>query len=602
MQIQQLSAQYRLAQLREQMQQHAIDAYLIPSADPHMSEYLPEHWQSRSWLSGFTGSVGTLVVTATEAGLWVDGRYWVQAAQQLAGSGIVLQKQTPDPRTSYVTWLSQHLPEGAHIAMDGEVTSLQLFEQLHTTLGANYRLSTDLDLIDRIWADRPVLPCAALYALPEQVITQSRQEKIAAIREQMTQKQCQHHFISALDDIAWILNLRGADVEFNPVFLAHLYLDDDQTVILFIDDTKLSSQIKASLIRDGLHIMPYTATKEVLSQLKAGTLLIDAAKMSVAHVQACPAQIKRKIDLNPSSLFKAQKTPIEIEQMRQTMVKDGVALAHFFAWLEQALAEQQPITELTIDERLTQFRQQQSGFLGLSFATIAGFNQNGALPHYRATNSSFAQIQGQGLLLIDSGGQYQTGTTDITRVVPIGSPKPAQCRDYTLVLKAHIALAQTVFPEGIAAPLLDSICRKELWQAQLDYRHGTGHGVGFALNVHEGPQVLSYYAPITPYSGMKAGMITSNEPGLYREGQWGIRLENLVVNQPMADAQSDYGDFLYFETLTLCPFDYRCIDMALLNESERRWLNDYHALVWEKLSPYLTGSAKDWLQRMTQQQ
>jgi Xaa-Pro aminopeptidase len=330
MQIQQLSAQYRLAQLREQMQQHAIDAYLIPSADPHMSEYLPEHWQSRSWLSGFTGSVGMLVVTATEAGLWVDGRYWVQAAQQLAGSGIVLQKQTPDPRTSYVTWLSQHLPEGAHIAMDGEVTSLQLFEQLHTTLGANYRLSTDLDLIDRIWMDRPVLPCAALYALPEQVITQLRQEKIAAIREQMTQKQCQHHFISALDDIAWILNLRGADVEFNPVFLAHLYLDDDQTVILFIDDAKLSSQIKASLIRDGLQIMPYTAIQEILSQLKAGTLLIDAAKMSVAHAQACPAQIKRKIDPNPSSLFKAQKTPIEIEQMRQTMVKDGVALAHFF--------------------------------------------------------------------------------------------------------------------------------------------------------------------------------------------------------------------------------------------------------------------------------
>ncbi|MEB3753283.1 aminopeptidase P family protein [Acinetobacter sp. MD2(2019)] len=599
MQNQELCVQTRLAQLRKEMQSHGVDAYIIPSADPHMSEYLPEHWQSRSWVSGFTGSVGTLVITANEAGLWVDGRYWVQAAKQLEGTGITLQKQTPDPNSSYIFWLQQHLPEQASIAMDGAVISAQIYAQLTQQLGLRYQLRNDLDLIAAIWTQRPNLPQAPIYALPEHAIAISRQEKIAAVRQALTQKNCDGHFISALDDIAWLLNLRGADVEFNPVFLAHFYLDQ-HTAILFVDAVKLNSALQAALIADGIQILPYTHTQSVLQNLAIQRLWIDAAKVSIAHVEACPSHIQIVRELNPSSVFKAQKSPLEIENMRQTMLQDGVALVEFFSWFEQALAAKETVTELDIDEHLTAFRAKQKGFLGLSFATIAGFNENGALPHYRATKDAFSVIDGQGLLLIDSGGQYVAGTTDITRVIPIGQPTPAQSRDYTLVLKAHIALAQTVFPEGIAAPLLDSICRKELWQAQLDYRHGTGHGVGFALNVHEGPQVLSYYAPITAHSGMKAGMITSNEPGLYREGQWGIRLENLVVNQPMPNANTGYGNFLYFENLTLCPFDYRCIDLTLLNTSELAWLNAYHAEVWDKLSPYVTGDAKTWLQQMTQ--
>ncbi|MEB3767203.1 aminopeptidase P family protein [Acinetobacter sp. MD2] len=595
----QANAVDRLAQLREQMQKNGIDAYIIPSADPHMSEYLPEYWQSRCWLSGFTGSVGTLVVTQTEAGLWVDGRYWVQAAKQLAGTGIELQKQTHDPNSTYLAWLSQNLPQHSTIAMDGDVISAQLYTQLTAQFSANYQLRCDLDLIHLIWSDRPALPKATIYSLASQAIATPRHEKLAQLRHALKQKNMQGHFISALDDIAWLLNLRGADVEFNPVFLAHFYLDTAQTAILFVDVDKLDAQLQAALAADGIQILPYDVSKDILKTLDITSLWIDAAKVSIAHLQACPSTVNIMREVNPTTLFKSQKSELEIENMRQTMLQDGIALAQFFAWLEQALAAKERINELTIDERLTAYRAQQNGFLGLSFATIAGFNENGALPHYRATNDAFAQIEEQGLLLIDSGGQYQTGTTDITRVIPIGEPTAAQRSDYTLVLKAHIALAQTVFPEGIAAPLLDSICRKELWQAQLDYRHGTGHGVGFALNVHEGPQVLSYYAPITAHSGMKVGMITSNEPGLYREGQWGIRLENLVVNQPMPNANTGYGNFLYFENLTLCPFDYRCIDLTMLSASELAWLNDYHALVWEKLSPHVVDDAKAWLAQMT---
>lgn len=328
-------------------------------------------------------------------------------------------------------------------------------------------------------------------------------------------------------------------------------------------------------------------------------MLIDPTKVSYALRQAFPTHSKITEDINPSTLFKAQKSISEINHIKNAMVKDGIALCQFFFWLETALNKNENMNELTIDEKITAFRAQQEGFIGLSFATIAGFNANGALPHYRATPEQFSEIQGHGLLLIDSGGQYEDGTTDITRVVPIGTPSIKQKRDYTLVLKSHIALAQVVYPEGLAAPLLDAIARQHVWKYQLDYRHGTGHGVGFALNVHEGPQVLSYYAPIHPYSKLREGMIISNEPGLYHERNYGIRIENLVVTRRKESSETNYGTFLEFETLSLCPINLECIDLSLMNDNERDWLNQYHQHVRIQLSPHLKHEVLEWLTHNT---
>ncbi|KAF1024573.1 MAG: Aminopeptidase [Acinetobacter bereziniae] len=383
------------------------------------------------------------------------------------------------------------------------------------------------------------------------------------------------------------------------MFLAHLYIDHSRTV-LFIDSAKLSSEMQQRFALDNIEILPYSASNEFLVGLKQQNILIDPAKTSIAHTQAIEHHNHLILDINPSTLFKSQKHPSEIQHVRNAMIKDGVALCHFFHWLDTSLTNKESISELTIDEMITGFRAQQKDFLGLSFSTIAGFNANGALPHYRATVESFSKITGDGLLLIDSGAQYADGTTDITRVVPIGTTSIEQKLDYTLVLKCHITLAQTIFPEGIASPLLDSITRQTLWKYGLDYRHGTGHGVGYALNVHEGPQVISYYAPVTSSSKMCSGMITSNEPGLYHQGKYGIRIENLVVNQPKIFADTTYGDFLEFETLTLCPINLSCIVLTLLNDDEKSWLNEYHQTVRERLAPHLEGEVLNWLNENTQ--
>lgn len=460
-------------------------------------------------------------------------------------------------------------------------------------------LQTQTDLITEIWTDRPALPQQPIWQMQDGLNTLSRAEKITAVRTALTEKQAEAHFISAVDDIAWLTNCRGSDVEYNPVFLAHLYIDQTRTV-LFIDAAKISAALIKKLQSDDIELQPYACSVVFLHQVKQQKVLIDPAKVSVLHLQALQKHNQIIFDINPSTLLKAQKSPAEIAHIRNAMTKDGAALCHFFHWLETVLANNDAIDELTIDEKITAFRAEQDGFIGLSFSTIAGFNANDALPHYRATAESFSTIQGDGLLLIDSGAQYCDGTTDITRVVPVGSPSTKQKHDYTLVLKCHIALAGTVFPEGIASPLLDAITRQTLWKHGLDYRHGTGHGVGFALNVHEGPQVISYYAPPTAQTQMRAGMITSNEPGLYHEGQYGIRIENLVVNQPCEFADSTYGAFLAFETLTMCPIHPQCIVPELLNEHEKAWLNSYHQTVRSRLAPHLQGDVLNWLIRNTQ--
>ena len=595
-----LSPANKLENLRTIMKKYQQDAFIAMSADPHMSEYLPDYWKIRQWLTGFTGSVGTIVVTQDFAGLWVDGRYWVQAEQQLENTGYVLQKQTPDESSTHLAWLSQHLAKDAKISVNGNTISTQQYSALSAlAIEHNFFIQTDLDLIDEIWTERPALPLQPIWQMADDLNAQTRLEKITAIRHKLIQKKATGHFISALDDIAWILNCRGRDVEYNPVFLAHLYIDHSRTV-LFIDDAKLSTEMQQRFALDNIEILAYNASIEFLLELKQQNILIDPTKVSISYAQAIEQQSHLVQDINPSSLFKSRKHPSEIAHVRSAMTKDGVALCHFFHWLDNALADKESINELTIDEKISGFRAQQAGFIGLSFSTIAGFNANGALPHYRATEESFSEISGDGLLLIDSGAQYDEGTTDITRVVPIGTASAEQKRDYTLVLKSHIALAQSVFPEGIASPLLDAITRQTLWKYGLDYRHGTGHGVGYALNVHEGPQVISYYAPVTPSTKMREGMITSNEPGLYHQSKYGIRIENLVVNKIKHFEDTTYGQFLEFETLTLCPINLTCIVLDLLSHDEKAWLNQYHQTVRERLAPHLEGDVLNWLNENTQ--
>jgi Xaa-Pro aminopeptidase len=589
----------RIELLRGAMAREALAAVLVPSSDPHISEYLPEHWQGRQWLSGFTGSVGTLVVTADFAGVWVDSRYWTMADAQLAGTGIALMKMMAGQQSApHVDWLAENVAAGETVAVDGAVLGVAAARALQDALTARgIVLRTDLDLLDAVWPERPGLPSEKVYEHVAPQASVTRPEKLAEVRRVMREKGAQWHFISTLDDLAWLFNLRGADVTYNPVFVAHALIGLDDAS-LFVGDGKISADLKASLLKEKVRVEPYSSVANALAALPAGsTLLIDPRRITFGSLEKVPAEVKIVEAVNPSTFAKSRKTAADAAHIRATMEQDGAALAEFFAWFEDTLGRE-TITELTIDEKLTAARARRPGFVTLSFATIAGFNANGAMPHYRATEASHSVIEGNGLLLIDSGGQYLSGTTDITRVVPIGTITAEHKRDFTIVLKGTIALSRAHFPRGIRSPMLDAIARAPIWEAGADYGHGTGHGVGYFLNVHEGPQVISHYAPAEPYTAMEDGMITSIEPGLYRPGKWGVRIENLVMNEPAG--KTDFGDFLKFETLTLCPVDTRCIDLTLLRDDERAWLNDYHATVLERVSPHVSGAAKTWLEKRTQ--
>jgi len=592
----------RLEALRGAMLRHGIAACLIPSADPHLSEYLPAYWKIRQWLTGFTGSVGTVVVTPDKASLWVDSRYWVQAEHELLGSGVDLQRISSVADTGYVSWLAKSLGPGAVVSVDGRALSLQardaLEQALTGSMAPGITLRLDLDLPGEVWADRPALPASPVRTLSLEYAGQSRAQKLAHVRQQMREHEATHHFVSTLDDIAWLLNLRGSDVEFNPVFLAHFLLTQDAAQ-LFVAPAKLDASVLAELARDGVQVQDYPLAARHLSGLReTDRLLLDPQRVTCALVAQCQAKQVRAI--NPSTLLKSRKVAAEMVNWRQTMVADGVALCEFFSGLEQAIEQraERVLTELMIDEQITTARARRLGFVSRSFSTIAAFNANGAMPHYRATEQSHARIEGDGLLLIDSGGQYFGGTTDITRMVAVGALSDEQRADCTAVLQAMIAMSRLRFPEGTLAPLLDAVARAPLWKHCLDYGHGTGHGVGYFLNVHEGPQVLSYRAPINPHMAMRAGMVTSNEPGLYRAGQWGVRIENLVHCREVGD--SGFGMFLEFETLTLCPIDTRCFLVDRLHAEERAWLNDYHQRVREQLAGELSGSALHWLMVRTE--
>ena len=595
----------RIEKVRDALKRRGLAAVLVPSSDPHLSEYLPERWQGRQWLSGFTGSMGTLVVTPDTAAVFADSRYWVQAEAELAGSGTELVKIATGNSTQHVDWLAAHVPAGATVGVDGSVLGLAAAQLLAATLTkAGVQLRTDFDALAEVWPERPGLPAAEVYEHLAPHAPLARSAKLAMVREAMAQQGTTHHFISTVDDIAWLFNLRGADVNFNPVFLAHALLDAT-CVTLFVGAGKVPAELQAVLAQDGVRLASYGDAAAALAELATdAVLLIDPRRVTFGLRANVTARVVEAI--NPSTLFKSRKTAAEAAHVREAMAQDGAAMCEFYAWFEAALGRER-ITELTVDEKLSAARAKRPGFKGLSFNTIAAFNPNGAMPHYHATPESHAVIEVKpgegGLLLIDSGGQYLGGTTDITRVWPIGSITPEHRRDYTLVLKGTLALSRTRFPRGTLSPMLDAIARAPLWEHGLDYGHGTGHGVGYFLNVHEGPQSISKTMP-EPQMAMEPGMITSIEPGLYRPGRWGIRIENLVLNVHVASTApggvTEFGEFLEFETLTLCPIDTRCIERSLLRQDEIDWLNAYHATVRERLVPQVDGAALAWLIERTQ--
>jgi Xaa-Pro aminopeptidase len=588
----------RLQRLRQALRQRALDALLVPSSDPHLSEYLPERWQGRQWLSGFTGSMGTLVVAADAAALFADSRYWDQAERELAGSGIELVKIPTGAISHVVDWVARVLPRGATLSADGSVLGLATAQALRGALEPlDIALRTDTDVLADIWPDRPALPTASVYEHTAPHATVARADKLAQVREAMARRGAAHHFISSLDDVAWLLNLRGADVDYNPVFLAHLLLDA-QRATLFVGEGKVDDALRARLEADGVHLAPYADAAAALAEIPAdAVLLLDPKRVTLAFREQLRCNVVEA--LNPSTLLKSRKTAEEAAHVREAMVEDGAAMCAFYARFEAALSRGERLTELTVDEWLSAERARRAHFVGLSFPVIAGFNANGAMPHYRATEASHADIRGNGLLLIDSGGQYLGGTTDITRVWAVGEPSAAMKRDYTLVLKGTMALSRTRFPRGTLSPMLDAIARAPLWAEGIEFGHGTGHGVGYFLNVHEGPQSISKAVP-DPSMAMEPGMITSIEPGVYRSGRWGVRIENLVLNVPARTAEDGaFGEMLEFETLTLCPIDTRCLDLPLLRPDEVAWLNAYHATVRERLAPRVQGEALAWLIQRT---
>lgn len=586
----------RLAHTRELMSREGIHALLVPSADPHLSEYLPGYWQGRQWLSGFHGSVGTLIVTADFAGIWADSRYWEQASKELNGSGIELVKLQPG-QPGPLDWLAEQTPEGGVVAVDGAVMAVASARTLGDKLeqrGA--RLRTDLDLLSEVWSDRPGLPNEPIYQHMPPQATVSRVGKLSKLRETLKARGADWHFIATLDDIAWLFNLRGGDVSFNPVFVSFALISQDQAT-LFVALSKVSAELRCILEEDGVTLRDYSEVADALRAVPSGSSLqVDPARVTAGLLENLNSGVALIEGLNPTTLAKSQKSLADAEHIRKAMEQDGAALCEFFAWLESAWGRER-ITELTIDEHLTAARMRRPDYVSLSFNTIAAFNANGAMPHYHATEEEHAVIEGDGLLLIDSGGQYLGGTTDITRMVPVGTPTEEQKRDCTRVLKGVIALSRAQFPRGILSPLLDSIARAPIWAESVDYGHGTGHGVGYFLNVHEGPQVIAYQAAAAPQTAMQPGMITSIEPGTYRPGRWGVRIENLVLNREAGT--SEFGEFLKFETLTLCPIDTRCLEPSLLTLEEKQWFNAYHAEVRQRLSPLLDGAALEWLNTRT---
>lgn len=575
------------------MAQQGIAAYIIPSSDPHISEYLPDRYKCIQWTSGFTGSAGTLVITQDFAGLWTDARYFVQATEQLEGTGFELVKLKVQGAAEYAEWLAERLPSGSCVAFDGNLASLLVAQTVKDTLEPlGIEVDGHVDLLSSIWHNRPELPKVKAFLIGEEFTGQSTESKLEAVRAEMKRHRADAHLISSLDDLAWLLNIRGQDVSCNPVVLGFVYISANDA-ILFVDPSKLGEEEKASLRNSGVTVREYDAFFDFVKSIQAERILVDPKRTCFAVYDNIPDGIQIVEDINPSTNLKAVKNEVEVGHIRETMINDGVALTKFFKWLEESIGNEE-LSELSIASRLRQFREEQPGFVDVSFNTIAGYLDHGALPHYSATTESNYTLKAEGLLLVDSGGQYRTGTTDITRVVSLGKITQEEKEDYTIVLKGMIEGSQAIYPKGSKGYQIDAITRRPMWETLRNYGHGTGHGIGFFLNVHEGPHVFN---PSNINIAIEEGMITSIEPGLYREGKHGIRIENLVLSK--AFAKSEFGDFMHFETLTICYIDTDLVEKSLLAPSHIEWLNNYNAWVFAQLSPKLSDEETQWLSEKT---
>ncbi|MDR3705214.1 MAG: aminopeptidase P family protein [Paludibacteraceae bacterium] len=585
----------RINRLRATMLQQNIAACIIPTNDPHASEYVADHWKARTYFSGFTGSAGTLIVTTSKAGLWTDSRYFLQAADELQGSTIELFKMGEANVPTIATWLGSELEKGNLIAMNADLFSIATIQQYHEYFSAlEICLDTKTDLISAAWHNRPALPRAPLFIHEERFAGKSCEEKIDWVRKLMTKVNANLLLLNALDEIAWLFNIRGTDVDFNPVTIAYAAIEANQA-ILFVDLQKLTAATKTYFDTHHIIVKEYQSVAEYLSSLQGKTILLDKSKMNYAIYEQLTGKNQVKFETSPVLQLKSLKNDTEIKGTRLAMLKDGVALTRFSMWLESSFAQGLCVSELSAANKLRGFRAEQDLFFGESFAPIVGYKAHGAIVHYSASESINAEIKPDGLLLIDSGAQFPHGTTDITRTFALGCPTEKEKSDFTLVLKGHIALAQAVFPAGTCGYQLDALARQFLWKNGLNYGHGTGHGVGCFLCVHEGPQAIRPDANKTP---LETGMIISNEPGIYRTGEHGIRLENLVLVQSCNF--SDKNDFFCFETLTLFPFDTKAISISLMTAEETVWLNTYHETVFNKLSPLLNQEEKTWLQKKCQ--
>lgn len=581
----------KLEAIRKQMKAEGVSAYIIPSADPHISEYLPEFYKCIQFASGFTGSAGTLVITETFAGLWTDFRYFEQATAQLDNSGYDLVKLKIQHSPEYIAWLADVLPDNAIVAFNDRLLSVYLGELLKAQIAEKQVVFKSYDFLDAIWTNRPPLPAMAAFYIDAKFTGQTVPDKLSAVRKAMKDLKTDHHLISSLDDVAWLFNIRGKDVSYNPVVLSFALISAS-TATLFIEPEKLSLDNIALLNEAGVQVKPYMQIDEALTALPADArVLIDPKRNCFGLYNLIPKTANIVQDINPTTHFKAIKSQTEIEQIRLAMVKDGVAMTRFFKWMEEQIGKIK-ITELTAAAKLQEFREQQDTFAGISFNTIGGYRGHGALPHYMATEEIDSEILENGLFLVDSGGQYFYGTTDITRMIALGTPTDEERTDYTLVLKALIEGSKTLYPKGTCGYQIDAICRRPLWEYGINYGHGTGHGVGFYLNVHEGPQVIN---PTNVAIPLQTGMVTSIEPGIYRPGKHGVRIENLVLT--IAHSTTEFAEFYAFETLTLALIDTALIRRELLEQSHINWLNNYHQTVYAKLSPRLTEDEQTWLQQ-----
>ncbi len=582
----------RLNALRNEMSKAGITAFIIPGTDPHQSEYYAEHWAARTWITGFNGSAGTAVVTTDQAGLWTDSRYFLQGAQQLEGSGFDLFKEGLPETPSIEQWLLTTLPQGSTVAIDGTLFGAFQAAALKARFESRgFHFVSDFTPFDTIWEERPSIPQNHFFIHEEKYSGESVSAKVERTLQQLHQADADALLLTALDEIAWLFNIRGTDVQCNPVVICYAYIDDNRR-ILFIDPNKVNDETRQYLQQNQIEALPYTQVFDFAASLPATLrVFIDPKKTNYTLLNKLGATAVE--GASPIALLKSCKNKVQIEGVRNAMIRDGVALVRLFRWLDENI-DRGDVTEITVAEKVHEFRAQQELFVGDSFGTIAGFNAHGAIVHYSATPESNATLSREGFLLLDSGGQYLDGTTDITRTVALGDLSPRQKRDFTLVLKGHIALATCHFPQGTRGAQLDALARHFLWNDHLNYLHGTGHGIGHFLNVHEGPQNIRLEENPTP---LMPGMITSNEPGLYRTGEYGIRCENLILT--VFDTENEFGAFYRFETLTLFPFDIEAIDTSILSTSEIEWLNSYHEMVYDRLSPSLTEEEQHWLRRKT---